>query len=185
MKYQILEKHLSNFLGKNKIVSIYSNYEDRSHFVAGFVKSFSEEDVIIKHISPEGYSDGIIVIKADDIFQIEYDGKYENRIEQLFKIFSNSSENAKNNNVESCSSLLDILEYSKNNRKIVTAFGEDFMAIASGFVESIEESVLTILKINEDGVADGKIVFFEDEIRRLSCMSIDEKILYELYCFKS
>ena len=67
----------NDFQKTKKVVSVYTDQEDTSHFAAGIVAAVSEEDVLLLAIAPDGTYDGYQTIPLSDIYMACADGAYE------------------------------------------------------------------------------------------------------------
>jgi hypothetical protein len=64
----ILERSIKEGL----VVSVYSNQYELEKCSVGYIETLSSEQFVMKHITPEGISDGYIVRRLDDIFRIDF-----------------------------------------------------------------------------------------------------------------
>ena len=79
-------KCLNDCFENKKIASFFCNQNDTNLHLTGYVEKFNESELLIAHVSAHGYYDGYILKHLEDIYRIDYDGEYENKIEKLYKV---------------------------------------------------------------------------------------------------
>ncbi len=69
----------------HEIGSFYTDIEDTGVSYTGYVSEVDDEYVLIAHISSRGLYDGFILREIDDIFQIETNSEYGDKIKKLYE----------------------------------------------------------------------------------------------------
>lgn len=132
-----MESILLQAMKHQTIVSIYTNAMDPNSFSTGYVLGITDEWVLINSISPGGINDGIYLLPLEDIYQINIEGAYENKIKCLHHL-------KKQINLPSMQQddlLLGILMFAKNNNALITCeiYRENEVY---GFVEDIDKDTV-------------------------------------------
>ena len=73
-------KELSRLANK---VSLYTNINDTSHFLYGIILAVDENKIAVQLISPDGENDGIVAFDTEEVFRIELDGQYAEKMKKL------------------------------------------------------------------------------------------------------
>lgn len=112
MKKEMLE----NFKKNKKLVSLYSNVENKDAFNVGFIVDYDSKFLLLNSISEYGKYDGILLIYIDDIFRIDIDSNYENK---LLRLLNNKEiTNYKFKKIGSC--IEKLFNYAKENNSIIS-----------------------------------------------------------------
>ncbi|MGC4379156.1 hypothetical protein WD019_19885 [Fictibacillus sp. Mic-4] len=170
---------------KKEVLSTYLNQFDPEKCSVGFIESISSEQFIMKHVTPEGMSDGYIVRKLEDVFRIDSNGEYEKRIKLLYTLQNQKHEDFTDKNTISGNTNLfkESLMIAKKKDLIVsvcideTETQDDII----GFVKDVNSEEVTISRISFEGFSDGESTFYLEDINKLNCDTSDEKIIKLLY----
>jgi hypothetical protein len=170
-KYNILKYSEEN----NKVISIYTTLEDSEKFKCGIVNKLLSKEVIFNHILPNGQYDGYEVFEFSRISKVEKDTKYNRKIEVLKNIYK-----VEFNDIEVIydNGFLSLLQYAKNNNKIVSIEILNSGKIdAIGYIANIDEEHCTLRSIDDYGNDDGIVSFEIVDITDLYCDTSDEVLL--------
>jgi hypothetical protein len=185
MNKNFLQK-LKTLAKKNKVVSIFSNRNNPDIWSSGFIKSITKEDIILKHISPNGEYDGFLARRLDNIYRVDFDGIYEQRLVKLYKLRKQNHNNSfieKENSTDDL--FLELLEVAKNSNFVVTISIDEtgLQENIIGFVKEInEDRMVVISKVSFEGFYDGEATFYLDDIVLINCDTSDEvpyKLLFK------
>jgi hypothetical protein len=138
----------------------------------------------MKHITPEGLSDGYIVRRLDDIFRIDFNGKYEKRIDLLYKLQQQNHESLFEEQTKKNSDLFKETFISAKDKDLIISICMDEEEIQNdivGFVKDITTKEVVISRISPEGLNDGESSFFLDDVSKLNCDTVEEKTLKLLY----
>ena len=80
----MFKNYLLEAKDKKNVVSIYNNPEDIALCYCGFVAGITDDDVLIAAISPVGLYDGFILMKCKDIFRVDKQDQYAEKILKLY-----------------------------------------------------------------------------------------------------
>lgn len=140
---------------------------------------------MLSHISSNGYYDGYILRRIEDVYRIDYDGEYECRIENLYKargqahtisIVKEDEENL----------FLSALRLAKELGLVVSLVFND--ACRSGLIKHYDNDVVCLFALSDNGEKDGIAVVKASEILVVEMdtdYEQDLKLLYELKQQKS
>ena len=76
-------KLLEMLKSSQRLVSVFSDIEEPSTCSVGYIHQFDECWMAMAHITTEGFEDGYIFRKIENIFRIDFDGVYEKKVEYL------------------------------------------------------------------------------------------------------
>lgn len=157
--------------------SFYSNENDPDAHLTGYIEAYNETELLIAHISYYGMYDGYILKRIDDIYRIDFGGKYEEKIKKLYKL---KNQRHRDLNISDEYILEPLLEFAKKN-ELVVSFELDGYVI-SGFVEELREGCVRVRKVDEYGEPGGESVLEIDAVLTIAVDTDDEqniKLLYE------
>ena len=158
---------------KNKtIASFYCNPDDCTAHYTGFVEKFNENEILIAHISPNGYYDGYILRHIDDVYRIDYDSDYENKIAKLY-CFRNQQHKLIDTFEDDDMIICPLLDYAKKYNLVVTLEFEDNSI--SGFINGYSGDVVCINCLNESGIENGISTVNLDDIEAICVDTEDEQ----------
>lgn len=78
-------QNLISCVENREIVSIFCDDSNPSTFLTGRVLNVTEDELLLCHISPDGYYDGFIWIPTRYLFRVNIGGKYERKIQTLYQ----------------------------------------------------------------------------------------------------
>ena len=166
---------LINLENKNNLVAIYTDEENPENFNVGFVAAINENDIIIKHVAPSGSYDGFILKKTAEIFQIEYEGGYINKIEKLYRLQTKRHSRFPISNTNLTT---ELLKFAIENKFVVSVeLNNDGIMNAQGVVLDVNEDDLQIAQLDEYGNKDGYANLDVRSITRIDCDTDQEQIL--------
>lgn len=163
---------------ENKIISIFINEENLDKFIVGKIINLDESEFIIELISPSGKYDGYRWNYIDKIIKIEEDGEYEKKIEKLYSLENTLIKEVDKKHETLLKSFLDFI---KKEKFIVTI--ELFNSHEKdncGFIESLENDILTLRNIDSYGQNDGISYININAITDIVCDSEEERIINKL-----
>ena len=133
--------------------------------------------MLIYHMTPQGLYDGYILIKTEDIFKIDRNGKYENKIKKLYEIAAQTHQVF---HLEEDDALFFILaEFAQKNAYIVNL--ELMEDSVTGFIENYNDDAIWLTMIDEYGYKDGECILQIDEIMAVFVDTQDEQTLNVLH----
>lgn len=173
----MIEYLLHQAMKEGHVLSVYTDKEDTDHFAAGFIQRMTEQYVLIAHVSPFGMYDGYVLKYRADIYRVEYQGQYENKVEQLYRL-----RHQKHNKVENRTDSLieDLLNYAYENGVFVSIeINNSGYKDVHGKVQTLQNETVVIRQIDESGNPDGETAINLQDISLVTCDS-DEEIAMRL-----
>ena len=166
----------------NIVVSIFTDIYNKEKCSTGFIKSIDKTDILLKHLNQNGESDGYILRRIEDIYRIDIDGLYENKLKKLY--YYKNEEHDKllleNKNIR-----YELLLFAEQHRKFleISIDYDNEQEIIVGYIKRIdtENDNFFINKVNSYGVDDGITVIHIDDIISLNYDSNDARDLSILY----
>lgn len=166
-----------NIFSNQTVVSVFCDSLNPDKHLTGWIFAYSENVVMIKHISPIGLYDGFILVQRDDIYRIDADGKYEKKIYNLYKAKKQEHPHF----------LIDedlytsLLVFCKKQELIISIELAD--GILSGFVDAFDDECITMTLVDNYGDSNGQTIVMNSEIVSISVDTQNEqdiKLLYRL-----
>lgn len=162
----------------NRVVSVFIDLDDKEKHETGFIIGYDDQYALIAHINPRGEYDGFVVNYLNDIYRIDFNGLYELKISNLYRI-NNQNHPTIEFDSKSDSILKKMIDYSIKHRTIVTIQMDD--VFITGFVTSIFKETVLIDVIDDNGVLNGKTSL---DISYIDALSVDtdyEQDILKLY----
>ena len=172
---------LKGLVGTSEIVSVFCNPDDAYKACVGYVVAVSDEYFIIQGVTFDGYADGYLLRHYDEIFRLDINGEYEQRLMCLYQKLgqSHSPFGALGDNL-----LVSFFEYVLNNQLIVGVGVRDYTENSIyAFVKKIdgEGQMLTLNDVNDNGKETGGECWIGfDAVKRAAVGSRDEMKLQGL-----
>jgi len=171
----MFSEYLLSAKTSNDPISVYTNKNDTDRFSFGFIQDISEEHVLIESVSPLGFYDGYIIKEKEEIYRIDRMDSYGKKMRKLFSLRQQSHQivERKTDNL-----ILNLMYFANENRLVVTIelFNSGSYDL-QGHVGVIQDNVVTIEKLDENGASDGSSVVSLADITIISCDSDNEMAL--------
>ena len=143
---------------EQEIVSLYCDPNNKEAHLTGRIYAYNDREIIVEHISPDGYYDGFILIQFDKLYRIDFGGKYEKRIKKLYHY-----RNQKHPHFEVIESLYcSLVAFAKKNDLVISIELDN--VICSGVVIKYDLDLIWLRLVDDDGVSNGETVIRIDEI---------------------
>lgn len=170
---------LSKLFLNKKIASFYVNYNETNKFIVGKIVALNKEEIVINMLSLEGEDDGYVYVNIKNIFRIEEDNKYT---EKMMKLYTISSPDISFDITDNSNILAAVLDVVLVQRLIITIelFNSGYDDII-GFVDEVCDGKCIINQINEYGYKDGFSYITTDSITRISFLRQEESVIMKLY----
>lgn len=159
---------LLNAMAEKKIVSLYTDTSETNKFTVGYILGTSDDYVLLNSIATNGINDGLYLLQANDIFRINIDGEYENKILKLYHM--QNQKPVANMQVDDLFNAF--FTYAQKNAMIVSiklCDGEEYEL--SGIVENVSDEQLTLKCISNYGKYDGISIVKNNYITKATCNS--------------
>ncbi|VEU82137.1 hypothetical protein [Acholeplasma hippikon] len=166
---------LKMFIDSKETIALYLNPDDPNMFVVGEVLNVSEEYFLIKMTDPYGRHDGYLLNNIEDITKIETDSIYLNK---LLQISDQLSMNIIFSDKEDI--LHQVLTYLYEHEVLATFSFLSSEHKVIGYIQSIQDGLIFVKQINNDGKVDGKVIFQLDYLSWLTWDTDDETRLSKL-----
>ena len=132
--------------------SIYCDPSDRQKHYTGYIEKVNKNEILIAHISNNGYYDGYVLRPTEDIYRIDYDGEYEKRIDTLYKA-RRQTHNVLFIISDKESLFLSALRAAKENDLVVSLILDD--DCRTGWIKGYDNDVVLLRALNDNGEKDG------------------------------
>lgn len=156
----------------NLVGSFFFDTNNPERHLTGYIADYNNDEILIKHISPDGYYDGYILAHISDINRIDLCGKYEKKVERLYLIRNQTHPSLKNTSSSFASS---VIEWASKNKLIVSAELES--RTISGFVLYYNDDSLHLQVIDEFGELDGETIIYLNNILSFAVDTTTEQSL--------
>lgn len=187
MEENVIIAALKRSLNEGVMVSVYSSHIEPDKCSIGYIDLISSEHFIMKHVTPDGKSDGYIVRKIEDVFRVDFNGEYEKNLELLYRLQKQQHQQfVKNNKIEEINLFEETLIFAQKNNLVVTICIDETenQDDIVGFVKNINVQGVTISRISLNGLEDGETSVFIEHIIKIDCDTIDEKKYMLLFAHK-
>lgn len=170
---------LSDLCKSKKLASIYIKNNNPNKFYYGTVLSLNDKEIAIDMMSTNGGNDGIVVNKAENVYRVETDGQYDEKMKKLCRLnpYHPFEGNWDNDNIR-----MSLLSLSMETNKIVSIelldSGYDDVV---GFIDKIENGQCRIKQIDEYGYEDGYTYVMLNDITQVTYQSEYEKRIMNLW----
>lgn len=161
------------------LVSIYCDLDDKQKHYSGYIIGIDDDMFFLAHISRNGRYDGYILRPIKDIYRIDYNGKYEKKLEMLNKMRTQSHNIAFAKNDPS-TLLISVLEFAKNNNLVVSLILDD--DCRAGLIKSYDNDIISLYALTDNGEEDGFAVV---SIAEVSSFEIDTEYEQDLKILKT
>jgi hypothetical protein len=170
-----LIKTIQMIMDMEHIALVYIDENDTEMFSAGYIKEYSENELLMYYVDPFGYNNGVAVKCIRDIIKIEYGDKYSAKIQKLNSIRKTEVDFF---DIGKGNLFSRILEHSIEKKKIVTIeILNSKVDDAVGYVTSIENHIVTLILIDNYGYKDGSMLINMNDITHIVCDSSQEEAL--------
>lgn len=140
--------------------------------LTGYIDAYNEDEILIKHISPDGYYDGFILIHISDLIRVDILGQYEKRIALLFAMRKQVHPSLNHLNDTLYTSIMD---FAHANNLIASVELEG--TTISGYVLDFDENNVHIQVVDKNGQTDGETVVLVGNILSFAVDTITEQNL--------
>lgn len=170
-------EQLTKLKDANSIVAIYTNENDGDVFSVGYICELKQDKVLLLNVGVHGEYDGYTAMYVDDIFRIETDSKYLDKIKKLMTF--NVNEKMLEANLEDV--FVFLLNKAVNDNNIFAIQYNNDSEIR-GYVKEIK-NVLSVIEIDEYGCEDGKNIINIRNINKIVVDDVECRDLEKLYQF--
>lgn len=159
----------------------FTDRETDDTFAVGYFVSKDDEYVVFQCVSRDGHDGGMLLVKMENIWTLQYNTTYCQSLEKLIKHFETKFEKIsfKSKNLKK-----EFLMLAQKNRGIVGVELNDSDSVdLLGFVINISEDFVETLEVSDVGCADGNGCCRFDEITKVYVNASRDKkykILFEI-----
>jgi hypothetical protein len=173
----IMLKQLEEAKNNKQLLELYRDLSDIEKFRAGKVLNANEEYTILADISADGLYDGFSLFITENIFQINKNTRYLKSLEILYET---KKQNHFRFDVENEDLIQGFLEVAKNQELVVIVEISEEGTI-QGLVKSIEDDIVVLSALTNDGVLDGETYVKKEDITCIACDNQEANCLKILY----
>lgn len=179
---------LSEAYKQNDMVAVYSDPSHPECAAVGYIDSLSAKQLALKHVTPEGISDGYVIRRIEDVFRIDVNGEYERRLTQLYQLHNQQHEDFFPHSMTPQRDLFREGLIIAQERNFVVSIcmdeTEEQMDLV-GFVKEVRSQTVTLSRISIDGFDDGESTIFIDDIIKMNCNTANERNLKLLFEYQN
>lgn len=166
------------------IVSIFSNRNQPDACSVGYVEAITEDQVLLNHVTPTGLADGIVIRRLEDVFRVDINGLYEQKLHRLYFLQHQSHQTLLLDPANTETNLFnEILIQAQKLGLIVNVCIDETETQDNiiGLTKEVSKFEVVISRISEYGLVDGESILLLDDIVKLNCDTDEEHILKLLY----
>ncbi|KHD05704.1 hypothetical protein PN36_25345 [Candidatus Thiomargarita nelsonii] len=171
-----IKKLLEEAKAKNTLVSVYVDSDDWEKYSLGYVDLVTDTYVRLRALSQYGEAAGFEIRSLSEIFKVENDGQYENKIEKLSQNQGNIFNEVRLSKKSSGDLVRESLQQSLEESIVIVVWGRETDDSLVGYVEKLETDLVSIRLINEFGEDDGLSTIEIDEITSLDFNTRSEQV---------
>lgn len=165
----LLIKELKNIKKDKSLISVYDDKDDISSFYIGYVIEIFLDSILILSLDEFEQEDGYILIRFVDIFKIEKDSIYLNRVSSITSMASIGSTKFK---VLKKGDLLEngidtIIAFCNKNKKLIS-IKSIYMDYITGFIKESDEDFILIETYQNTGECNGIAIIKYEDIQSLA-----------------
>ncbi|MEM8524626.1 MAG: hypothetical protein AAGG68_08275 [Bacteroidota bacterium] len=158
-------------------------YGDDEGFWSGYVKSFTEEIVVLQHFTKYGKPDGLIIEKIENIESIDFEDDYVRAMEYLVQNSSKLGQDITTNITISSPKTWqkDILKQQLGKVDQVVKIQVNSDSVYTGLVEDCDEENVVLRILGQEGEDKGKALFRIQDISSIRNNDMDSRKRLLLY----
>ncbi|QJX80399.1 hypothetical protein [Priestia megaterium] len=161
-----MNKKIQNEQSDNWVEIYTDDYDFESCSIAKILADDSYY-YLLANVTPRGKSDGLYLLKHDDVVGLQRNTAYINKVKTLYHL---KQENHLEYNGEKQNLLLGLLHFAKQKELIISVvMGDSDLYGLQGFVKDIDEEILTITNVNSFGDEDGESAVLLKDISAIAC----------------
>lgn len=142
---QNIEKKLREYIGQDKLISVYSDSSEPDCFDLGFVLAVDDDFVLLNDVNRFGEETGFILCNSDDVFMVCYDVPYAEKLKKLFVL---KNQQRRKINIVNGDLLVSLLAYANKNDRLVKVNDDDDCI---GYVKDYQNQTLELQMIGNYG----------------------------------
>lgn len=160
-----------------KFISVYTNQTNPSSFIFGKLLAYDEKYFLLASFTQNGAFDGLLLKMSEEVFKIEFDGQYQQKMGKLIDY----SDIPEFNELDFSNLPESILKLAKEKRFIVSIelINSEIIDV-TGFIDEIDGDFCKTTLVDQYGLFDGHAIFSISNITQLSILSDDENIISRL-----
>ena len=168
-------EQLAKFKDEKTMVAIYTNENDGDAFSVGYICDLEQDRALLLNVGIHGEYDGYTALYIDDIFRVECNGKYLDKMKKLIsfdideKIIVFNQENT-----------LDFLIAKAKNDNKILAIQYNYDSEIKGYVKK-SDTVIHVIEIDEYGYEDGRNIISMNSINKIVFDDVDCRDLEKLF----
>lgn len=166
-----------------KMIGIRTSYEDWNEVLIGYVQEINESSLTIEEIDKQGLSIGFLTINLDAIINLDYDDKYQRKLEFLNKLSHLSYENKQLTILKRGEELISYFQ-ELINEKYVTQFYFEDNHYEIGILQKYDDKYILCLNIGNNGENEGLSCFAIENLTGIKYKGIEQhkiKLLYDKF----
>ena len=159
-----------------QFLSMYDKTELDGSFHVARCLCYDHTHVLFQTITTRGYDDGFYLIPFSDIYRIDTDDEYTNRIVRLFQLQNQPLSNTFS--LDKGSLLESFLCYAKE-QKLVTSLFLEYEDTITGRISDVDikDNCLCVEQLTDSGKPDGNVSLNLDCITKIICNSGVERCI--------
>lgn len=166
-----MHKRLSALVGKDVLVSLYTDTDEPDEFTLGYLLEIDSDNVLLNTIDSHGEENGFCTINLEDVFIFDGDKQYSEQVQRLFSI-----KNQKRRYIAELNGnpILDFLKYAADN-ELLTVVNDD--RDYKGYVSYYSPDILELRIISHywDDMGTATI-----DMNNINCLRCQDKYLKDL-----
>ena len=162
---------------EDELLEIYSGSEE--NFSVGRILSKSKDSILFRSYDAQGKNDGLHFIKSSYISEVKSNTQYLRKMQLYLEYWREREEVLLNNPFKNHPTLLELLEYAMENKKIITvSCSTKPDELLTGYVESYDNEKIKLNCVDmETACIYENATLLKEEIFHLEVDSLDNELL--------
>lgn len=161
-------EHIRAGQGDGRPVAVYTDCEDTGRFSCGYISAVTQDELLLSAVSPAGRYDGFLIVRTEDVFALERDSRYTDKIDRLYRARGQRHPAVEVGRGESLTAA--VLRHAQREHMVVTIeLWDSGLDDVQGFVGTVGDKTVTIRQLDDGGKSGGEIEILPEAITALMC----------------
>ena len=160
------------------IASVCVDRDDPDAFEAGYIERVTPKYVLIEAVTPWGRTDGWVLRRADEVFQVYMGEDYEIRLQMLLESYGDHFESFLPDEAKGTNLILDVMENAMRKHMLVTVQVDT--EPWTGFIQEANDLHATMEVLDFFGGTEGIRQFAVRDVEWLSVGTQEEEMFARL-----
>ncbi len=165
----------------NKLIGVRTFQEDWEEVIIGYVKKIDEIELILAEVDKQGVIIGNILINVEDIINVDYDDRYQRKLEFFNKLELLNFENKQLTILKNGQLLVNYFQELIEGKYVVQFYFDD-NHYETGVLQKYDEKYFFCKNIGNNGEYEGFSIFAIENLTGIKYNGIEQyklKLLFD------